>query len=178
MKRTFPIILLAILVCNACGLEGIQESQASKKQFFDLAGYVQNELERRPWQGQNITKKISVNGQSESQTLSNPDLSKDLALLANADINKPAWIDKYRIETIDNDTTYIAIDNKLRTQLLQVIRDDQNAVARIEVTRQSGNILSNNNQVLTYKPASGYRISSDQIGDLLGSTLVTVEVEW
>ncbi|PHI19570.1 hypothetical protein CEQ90_11895 [Lewinellaceae bacterium SD302] len=150
----------------------------SKKEFFDLAGFVDQEIETLNLAKRTITKKVTIDGKSEEKKLDATDFTNDLDLFRKADINKPAWIEKYRIETVGNDTSYIATDSSLRTRHLQVLRNENNEVQRIEIKRRSGNVLSSGSQELSYHKDSGYRIYSRQIGDLVGDAEVSVEVKF
>lgn len=178
MIRLFFFLALFSLLA-ACNSNSATESDAVKtKPFFDLAGYIAQQVEAAPWKSREVSKTITINDETEHKKLKSPDLASDLKIFSKADINKPAWVDKYRIETVDNDTTYIATDSSLRTQRLQVLRDPNNQVERIEIKRRSGNLLSKGQQELTYTPNKGYRIQADQIGELVGNASVLVEVEF
>jgi hypothetical protein len=171
----FPALLLIFLGCS----NEQPDSETSTElpgSFFDLSGFIEAERERLNAENISITKKVSVGEKSEEKQLEAADFTKDLELFRRAGINKPAWVDKYRIEAAGNDTTYIATDSSLQTQLLQVLRDENNQVERIEIKRSSGNVLSSGLQELTYRPAFGYRIYAQQISDLVGSAEVRVEV--
>lgn len=139
---------------------------------------MKTELEQLNNSGLSITKTVSIGDKTETKELENADLTDDLALFQKADINKPAWTDKYRIEPAGNDTSYIAIDSTMRTRHLQILRDENGRVERIEIKRRSGNVLSSGSQELTYRPGVGYRIYSKQVGDLVGNAEVSVVVEF
>lgn len=173
-----PILLLALALVAGCATSADEPQKTEPKPFFDLNGYVERQLEMTPWAGKVVTKTVVIDGQEERQTLEAPDLRRDLDLFAKADINRPAWVDKYRLETEGRDTTYIATDPELRTQRLQVIRNEAGEVARIEISRRTGNLLTSGGQELTYRPASGYRIQSSQVGEWVGNAEVVVTASW
>lgn len=177
MTRLF-IISTLLLVCFGCSNQDrVSEGSGEPRgDFFDLAGFMEAEQKRLNARGISISKKVRIGDKTEEKQLELVDFTKDLDLFRQADINKPAWADKYRMEVTGNDTSYIATDSSLRTQQLQVLRDENNAIERLEIKRKSGNVLSDGMQELTYQPAVGYRIYAQQVSNLVGSAKVTVEV--
>lgn len=184
MIRFFVFLLISSLFfshCSEAERSVVEENPAStlvSKPFFDLAGYMDQEVDRLNGEISTLNKTVIIGGKTEQKTLSGIDFTNDLAIFRKADINKPAWSDKYRIEPVGGDTSYIATDSSMRTRHLQVLRDASGKVERIEIKRRSGNVLSKGAQELTYQPASGYRIYSKQIGDLVGDAEVSVVVEF
>lgn len=185
---TSSFALLLLLVLYACSptatnnnnQPNLDETAAlsPKTSFFDLATFIENEVDQLNAQKLTINKKIIVNGKSEEKRIDEVDFTNDLELFRKAGINKPAWADKYRVTNVGNDTSYIAIDSSLRTQQLQVIRNDNNEVERIEIKRRSGNLISSGAQDLSYHKGTGYRIYSQQTSDLVGNAKVLVEVSF
>ncbi|MEL6142545.1 MAG: hypothetical protein AAFU67_13105, partial [Bacteroidota bacterium] len=158
----FSYILLPILLIS-CG-SSTNEASGAGNIFFDLPGYFdQITSATQQFRGE---KTLVLNGQEESRELKEADLTSDLALFRSADINRPAWKDKYEIVARGKDTSYVALDTTLRTQLLRVQRSANGEVSRIEIKRRSGNVLSSGQQEMVFEPGIGYSIYSTQIGDL------------
>lgn len=171
------LIFMPILTCLlfACGNSSQGEAP---KAFFNLAGYMDSETTTLLAQTAPVTKSVTVDGILETQNVQPADLAQDLQLFGNADINRPAWVDKYQLEVKGIDTSYIATDSSLRTQVLRVFRGVDNNVNRIEIERRSGSVLSSGQQRLIYEPRKGYQITTSQNSNLVGDVAVEVIVNF
>ena len=134
--------------------------------FFDLKKFFNQEISQLSNVKQ-FKKTISINGIEESQELTGLNLEEELAIFINSDINRPAWSDKYRVDSIFNEKKelvqleYHSLDKKLKTQKLNV-RYQDNSVISIEIIKNLDNAVAKSNQVLTYFAQKGYRIHSRQ----------------
>lgn len=168
----FTLLLAAVSACNVSEAE----VAVSEKPFFDLAGFIDAQVEELNRQKPKLEKTVTINGTEETQSDPELDFERDLAIFRRSDINKSAWTDKYRIEKTEIGTAYIAIDSSMQTQLLRVATDEGGAVNRIYVERRMGNFLSDGRQQLTYIPGKGYSVVSQQTSDLVGDVNVDLEV--
>jgi hypothetical protein len=150
--------------------------------FFDLKGYFQSEIKDLK-NVRNITKITEVNGQKETLKLDSIDFESDLKIFSNADINKPAWSDKYSIDSIKNDAghlsklNYKALDPELKIDQLELTFENDE-VSKVFVSKSLSSAISKVNEKLVYNPKSGYVIERDQEITISGRNDFKVEVKF
>jgi hypothetical protein len=164
MQRLLFLLILPGLFIT-CASEG-PAGEIDTSPYFDLAGYITAETERLSASKPTVEKTITLNGIIESQQLKTINFESDLRLFREADINKPAWLDKYTTEeqalSADHSiTTYVAQDSSLIVRELMVEKD-QGVPIKIEIIRHTGTLLSDGRHRLTYEPATGYRVVTTQ----------------
>ena len=174
------LLFLTPLLLQACQTD-ITPAGGDTAGFFDLAAYMDEQSDSLTAARTVVTKTIVLNGQEETKELRELDFSADLRLFREADINKPAWIDKYRREerTGAGSTTeiYTALDSNLQTRRLAISRRADGAPTEVSILRRTGTVLSEGDHQLTYRPASGYRIRTlqdNRFGDDLDA-IITVD---
>jgi hypothetical protein len=176
--------VLGGLLASAWLLGCIPEKTAKQVEldpFFDLQGYIDAEVDRLATEVPRADKTVTFNGQAETHERMELDYTDELAIFRNADINRPAWLEKYTIDstraagqlTID----YVALDTSLVVRKLRVVEDAE-SVVRIEIDRQTGTVLSDGRQHLRYEPAVGYLIDSYQDRRLGESLDTRIEVRF
>lgn len=172
------ILLIFSIVLLGCGPVDPPEAGESVRPFFDLAGYVDAEVERLTADETSAEKTVSINGEQETRNDLTIDYAKDLTILRRADINRPAWREKYETVEEGNTIDYRALDSTLATQLLRVIHDEAGEVAEVYVEGRDGSILSQENRRLRYQPGVGYSIYSNRKSSTVGNAEVEVTVRF
>mgnify|MGYP000073250030 CR=1 FL=1 len=150
--------------------------------FYDLSGYITAETERLTTARMRVEKSITLNGETEKKVLDANNFANDLRLFREADINKPAWSDKYvtREELLSGNhkkTTYLATDSSLIVRRLMV-EEDLGATTKIEIDRKTGTLLSDGKHRLVYDPARGYRVTTLQTNRFGDDVDAVIEVAW
>ncbi len=170
-----------LLNCFSCLETDIQQNKTMK--FFDLKGFIGNEIKTRTGH-LNATKDITVNGKKESQVMkSNYDLSTDLSIFLESDINKPTWSDAYKVDSVFNSNgelnaiVYNALDDQLRTKLLSVSFENDE-VEEINITNKKSNVIVESEQLMRYNPSKGYKINSNQHVIFSNKEKVEIEVQF
>lgn len=104
-----------------------------------------------------LKKTVIVNGNAETQIIETPDWKQELSLFLSADINKPAWLDKYK-EYVQNEKQIIeATDDKLIIK--KVIIDKKN----IEIFKEKSNLLYSSKEQLKWNESEkSYSIITDR----------------
>ena len=172
-----PFVLLAF----AC-TSGPAPDNSEVTAFFDLRGYMDAEVERLTTGKIPANKSITLNGEEEVQDGIVINYANDLRLFREADINRPAWIEKY--ETTEQKlsgnhriTTYVTLDSSLVVQRL-LIEEDQGETIRIEIDRKTGTVLSDGQHQLVYEPGKGYSVKTQQINRFGDDVDAQIIVEW
>ena len=152
------------------------------KNYFDLKGFFEKEKERLAGQ-QNFKKTVIVNGEAEVNETAEIDFEKELTIFSNSDINRPAWSDKYSVDSVFNEKKelvhlgYETSDKKLRTRKIAVDFDG-GAVSKIQIENMTSTAIANAQQSLTYEPAKGYSIESRQNVKTIEDVLLRIEVSF
>lgn len=121
--------LLLLASCNNLPDEA-GERQTVKK-FYDLDAYFQAEIKRLSEANITLSKTAELNGKREEITLDEPDWTMELEVFKEADINKPAWWDKYKGDTVltngnkIKEVSYQRLDPELATESIFVHFSDR-----------------------------------------------------
>lgn len=180
MQRLLLLMVLPLLV-TACAPEDAA-GDIETKPFFDLSGYITTETERLSAAKTRVEKTITLNGETETRQLDDINFANDLRLFREADINKPAWTDKYetRTEALSGShkiTTYLAKDSSLIVRRL-MMEEDVGATTKIEIDRKTGTVLSDGKHLLVYEPARGYSVTTQQVNRFGDDVDAVIRVEW
>ena len=175
-----PLLLFTLFLCTCDSANS--NAKLAEKPFYDLAGYIDGEVKRLSSAPLTAVKTITLNGKEETQELAELNYADDLKLFAGADINKPAWVEKYATETEKLSgrhqiTRYTALDSSLTTQLIE-IEEDRGQTQRIHIVRKTGTILSKGRSEMVYQPASGYNVTTKQENRFGGDINADVSVRW
>ena len=157
-------------------------AQSTQKPFFDLRTYFQSQIKQLA-NIKAVTKKVSANGKTEEKTFNKLDFEKELAMFVGSDINRPAWLDKYKIQniSIENDsarskeTVYTTTNEQLKTKEVKVFFDKTGAPVEINIANADKSLFSDWKQNLNYKPGQGYSISNDQQFIFFKDSRVTID---
>jgi len=177
--RLFIVFFIINIFLSACNEIATPATQGDKPNiFFDLKGFFQKE--KAHLEKINSFKKIvSIDGVSEEKTLTKLDFEKELSIFIASDINRPAWSDKYKVDSTFTEKnqltklTYTALDNSLKTKVLTI--DFLNNIAsKIAIEKSTDNTIAQSKQFLTYNIGKGYTIQSEQ--NLSLSTTKTIRV--
>jgi len=172
--------LLLFLCCTSCVDETIQNKQ--KSTFFNLKDYFAQQVEQLDAVKQ-VKKSVSINGVVEELIQDSINFSEELAVFVASDINRIAWQDKYRIDSVHSSSqqlqsvTYTALDNKLKTQFIN-IQYKNNRVEKITIKNNRSSMVSDSSQELEYIPSAGYTIISNQNTSLSEDRFLKVTVEF
>ncbi|MEO0777536.1 MAG: hypothetical protein AAFW73_24670 [Bacteroidota bacterium] len=182
MKSTqlWALLFVALAACNTG--PATETSGPEPFGFFDLKAYIAEEVEKLERLEGKITKTTQIDGQSESHTFDSLDFAQELSVFASADINRPAWLDQYRVDSIrtpEGDLRvleYRAIREDLPTQRIRVEFEEE--MARIiQIEKLTENALMSASLQLEYHSGQSYRIQSKQQLKLSEEREMVVEVK-
>lgn len=139
--------------------------EGNRLRFFDLKGYFEQEALRLGDIGK-ATKTVFVGDRKEMLILDSIRFREDLQVFANADINRPAWSDKYSVDSVFDHHSlsqlkYISKDERLRTQSI-VIDFDSSRLSKLIIENRTSSFFATSNQLLAYEPRRGYSIDGGQ----------------
>jgi hypothetical protein len=141
--------------------------------FFDLKGFFETEIDAHLKNKGLVRKTVTINGKAETKDVDIKDWKEELKPFFNADINKPAWYDKYQMieKSLGNNSslkTYETKEKNLKTKQLSVIQNDSIKKVQLNILTSDHTAVTESDTQLLYDTESGYTISSQQ--KLLGST--------
>jgi hypothetical protein len=160
-----PAWLLPALLLMGCPPAQV-ENQLDRDLYFDLKGYMQTQIDSLNRVSPGVHKTVILNGAAEEQTKRGLDFSEELQVFVAADINKPAWQEKYSVDSVRfggklEALRYFAIDSTLTVRELR-IDFREGAVSRVFVQSLTGTVLSDGARELLYLPGEGYEIRTRQ----------------
>lgn len=171
---------LIVLGAAACGQPTAPTDKPEQDTFFSLLRYFESEADRLAAADVRVDKQITINGKTEAHDAMQIDFTDEFLLYRNADINRVAWLDKYRADsTFDNgqlvQLDYQSLDKELDTERIRIAFDPAHATVReVAVVRTTQSALATNRQELAYMPGKGYQIRTHQTG-IIGQP-TTVEI--
>lgn len=183
----YPSSSLLLLALLALFLGSCTQAPQAKSQkatpFFDLKGFVAQEIEQLQKQQPQARKQVAVNGQQESLPFDSLNYEKELQVFIRSDINRPAWTDKYKADTILEHgqvraLSYEALAEDLKTRLLSVQFTEEGKVKEIKIENRTQSPVADVRQDLTYTPGNGYRLLTAQSTALSEEKEVEVSVRW
>lgn len=93
------------------------------KKYYDLKGLIEKQIEALKLEKPKVQKNISVNESAENQTVDSLDWSKELDFFIQADLNKPAFISSYRIDSSSMGVKYFLKETEnLPVKFLEINR--------------------------------------------------------
>ncbi len=172
---------LFLLLAAACSTDAEVKNVAPP--FFDLkAFFAEERIALKKVKA--YTKEIQLDDKSEQQKLDSLDLSIELALFIKSDINKPAWLDQYKIDSLFDakgqlhHIHYRAMDEDLRTRSLSIAFSDSGQVDSLFVHNASSSMVAESDEWLSYIPQYGYQIKNRQLVTAQSEHTLTVDVKF
>jgi hypothetical protein len=149
---------MLLVCCNPLQVE----SQATLA-YTDIPGLFQKEAEHLRNIKPGLQKTIIKDSQKESKEIQQPDWEKEFAAFRALDINKPAFVNEYRIDSLIQEggillLEYTALSNTLDIQKIRIGFDGSQMVSFM-AERKNDNQIYATSQELQYKKGEGYKIS-------------------
>ena len=165
MFRSILMYLLFTLIFS-CSQKGEVNNQPTSS-FFSMIDFM---AEEKNWMGNNkisLTKTLSLNGETDTLYIDQPNFASELDVFIKSDINRPSLTDKYSVDSIFSSgklykITYTAKDEKVNTRKLSIQFDSHNKVVLIDIRLFNGSPITKNVQHLIYRPKAGYVIKDEQ----------------
>ncbi len=135
---------------------------AQVERAFDLPAFFQAEQKRLDALSIQVLKTVEVNGRLAAYNTDTIRWVHELALPASLDLNKPAWIGKYREERVStgNEKTlrYFPTDQNIPLRFAEVRLDAEGRLQSAEGYRTESSLITETSVHWWYYPDSLYRI--------------------
>lgn len=177
------LIVAALLLSGTACQSPSQESQSAAKAaapvFFDLKGYMSQQVKALKTSKPRVKKRVSINGKTEERVSDQINFEEELAIFINSDINKPAWSDKYTKDSSFSggqlqNVRYAAREENLKTQMMQVSFTG-GIVSKIELKNRASAAIVTAEETMTYTPGKGYSIIYKEVPALAEAKNFSVE---
>lgn len=165
VSKTRVFIFLAFVgLFSACNEA---EKSIDTASFFSIENYFNEQIEILKKGIFQLEKTIVINERKETKKIENINYQIELAPFIDNDINKPAWSDKYSIDSLIESgqlktITYQALEASLKTQSLSIHFVENERVEYISITAKSHSVLSDSEKKLDYYPLTRYNILSKE----------------
>ncbi len=174
------LFLASMLFIFSC--KNADEKKAKRiNTYFDISGFIEAEMDSLQKLDPTIKKTIWVDGIPETQELKIIDWKKELLSFKSSDINKPAWVDSYKIDTLFgkdlNIVRYTATDDDVKIRFVELeIGIDNVECKNILIQSEEHNSVYNSSQRLSYKKGLGYAVESIQQVNFMDDRSYKIEV--
>ena len=108
-----------------------------------------------------IEKTVIINGLEETKTIENPNWETELAPFIDANINRPAWQNKYKVEKNDSTHIYTALKPDLKVRKMTVLEANNDNI-QLEIQTSEKSIISENALQMFFNQKTGYQIYKQQ----------------
>jgi hypothetical protein len=137
MKKVIGLLTFCALL-SACN-EEIKENQVKK--YFDLKGLIEKQTKTLNSQKPVVQKLVIISDSSESQSVKTIDWAKELELFIQADLNKPAFIQSYQVDSSSIGVKYTLKETeKLPVKYLNIKRLGEDGIS-VEAFMNNNNYL-------------------------------------
>jgi hypothetical protein len=137
MKKVIGLLTFCALL-SACS-EEVSENQVKK--YFDLKGLIEKQIKTLNTQKPTVEKSIIIADSSENQSVKTIDWAKELELFMQADLNKPAFIQSYQVDSSSMGVKYTLKETeKLLVKYLNISRKGEDGIS-IEALINNNNYL-------------------------------------
>jgi hypothetical protein len=163
----FSVLLVCIIACDSdMSLKSENPEKASENShFFNIVHFFDLEISTTLKKVVSVQKTVTVNGKVESKNVVVKDWKEELSPFINADINRPAWRDKYLKKGItlpdgSIQKEYYALMDILKTRNI-IVRQSSEAT-HLSILNQEKTLSTDNITQLIYQSGKGYSIKTTQ----------------
>ncbi len=137
MKK-IKILLILSVFCSACASE---TETVKTNRYFDLKGLIEKQIGLLQKQKPNVQKTILVSEKSENQQVTSIDWTKELELFNQVDLNKPAYVGNYDVDSSAMGVKYsLKNTENLPVKFLAIQRAGEDGIS-VEALMSSENYL-------------------------------------
>ncbi len=151
------------------------QSNNYSTKYFSIRNLIYEDTLSYTNQNLNLEKSVLINESDFSIVkVIHPHWEKELKIIADADINRSSWRDKFETDSSFNGNklstiSYTATDEKLSIRKIEIsFSDSTQAIKRIQIQIEKNTLLNSTNTMISYTPDYGYDIFSTQKVILFG----------
>ena len=178
MMRGLPLFMCLFLTAFIISCEE-EKINTSHKKYFDIAAFFKQESAALQKNKMKIVKQIIKDGAKDLKTFDNINWQKELKPFADCDINKPAWINAYRVDTIPLkngriNVTYTSQEEKLPVRSIKISFTNDNLIEDIVIQKERHNFYYRSYDWYVYRAMKGFEIKGSQKVHFLDETVYEI----
>jgi hypothetical protein len=157
-------LLLSLTACSSDS--GVNEITNESSSFIKLKELVNDDINQLEFKKCGAVKRGIINGDTASSEVPMVQWKKELQAIADADINKRAWIPFFKSDSLylNGDTLQIVIqsvkeDIPVRLINVWVLNGE---IIEVYIEKKNSNLFFSAEQKITYQPGSSYHINGTQ----------------
>lgn len=165
-KWLWPCAFALVLAIASCTPERPEQTggEVENPLFFDLETYFAEEakgLEIEKPKGIKIVRFRKHSDTLRFEAGSGLDFEEELQPFMASDINRPAWQNKYRVDTLPSkrfdgiSVRYTALDKKLKTKKIE-LSIEKGHIRQVQIENQIQSVIAYSIQKLRYEKGQGY----------------------
>ncbi|MCU0471016.1 MAG: hypothetical protein MUF58_20720 [Arcicella sp.] len=136
--KIITLCSIIILLFTSCQND---PKESKIKKYFDLKTIIEQQIKQLDTQKPTVKKIITIGQTTENQTIKISDWTKELELFTQADLNKPAYLNSYLIDSTADEIKYtIKTEEHLPVKYLTILRPNGSGI-RIEALINTSNYL-------------------------------------
>ncbi len=169
MRYWIVVIFLSLSIFSCTEKEKVSYESS----FFDIEQFVDSLLTENS--KSEIVREIVINGEKETKTLEENDVTEIFEFLKQFNINRPKWYDKYKVTKTQNETMYQAIEKDFETKEVKVI-ENNNGITEVQIFYKSKTLISSAEKMIIWKPRT--RLDYKNTSKSLWSDSQFMDISW
>jgi len=166
--KALSICMLGALLNSSC-TSAVENNGNAASGYFDMVTFMKQEIKTLKQSNPDVRKTVSKNKDEETRVLKISDWEAELNSFIQSDINKSANKGLYKVDQVNLETHYTALQPNLSTQKMSITKDADGHIRSIYIQKFTDNLLYNNQEELFFYPDSAYEIHKIQTIPLLGT---------
>lgn len=166
-------LLLWISACFACS----KPAPNKESTYFNLTDFFESEIARLEKVQPKAIKTVTIDGKTESIEPDTLNYRAALQIFMDADINKPAWKGRFRVEHHKQTVQYSTTDKDIPVKSVLVTYKN-NMPESITIQRSTYAMLAGASQHMTYHINQGFTVVTTQHAFLRDDKVISVELRF
>lgn len=179
-------VILSIVLLMAGCTGSTQKGETFQTGYFDMQGFIAQQVGKLANSNPQVEKVAYLNGKTEHHEQQYDSLQwvTELHPFLDADINKPAFVKQFQVDTLKvSDTvsciSYQAIDDKPRTRLLKLYFHPNDSVPfELEAWLKSNKLFYHSYEYLRLTPSQSYEVRGGQSIMLFGKDSFAIQARF
>ena len=150
----------------SCSMESPINQNTDQSVYFDIPSYFENEIAQRPWDS--MRKTVEFNNQVEEYNPDQFDIYEELKETLELQINKPAWIGKFKVDSIVNDkqqleaVIYNTEEDNIAIKEVELLYDKgKDTPTTLRILREQSSLIYQRKQWITYNKGEEIEIKNE-----------------
>ena len=162
-KTTYRITSFVFILLHLSCNKSVDNSVRTNT-YFSIRDFFKNETKRLANSKTSVRKTIMKGDTFEEIKLTPKNWQEELVIFSECDINKPAWVRSYSLDSIVKPdytiVTYTTVENIPVKKIILV--KNKTGVLSVSIEKNTSNLIYESSQNLIYSAKNGYEIIGEQ----------------